>query len=310
MKIVPLCIASIVFCADAPSVTIGPTRLVIARDGATLIREGAKPQRFKSLAELFKASPGLRGSFEVEHPAPLTGERDITLEAREGRLGNSVTISPGEIPALEFVRYIADATGLPILHDSTDRAVSERMINVAAPMRNVGIELVKALLEANHIRVTESSSGSEGRVLRVESMDTPGTVTEPKAVPIFDVKEGPLWHPNPEAAQAARRTAKGPQDGPARLTGMVIEAVPEILRAQLDMDVGRGVLISELDESAVKESKLLSVLKRFDVVTHVEDRGINTPAQLVEAINALPQGLAFQFRLIRKGTTAIVPARK
>ncbi len=289
------------------SIAIGPARLVIARDGVTLVREGERPFPLSSIADLLKEFPGLQGSFDVEMPAPRPGSKVVTMEARKGRRDSTATISQGEIRALELVRYLADATGLLVLYDSADNSVLERRIVVAAPTR-AGVEVVRAMLEANRIRVTESSSGAEGRVLRVESMEAPQGHLEPKPVPIFEVKDGRGASSGSEAT--VRRVAKGPKDGPVRLAGMVLEEVPEILRSQLALDIGRGVLVAELDEASVKENRALSVLKRFDLITHVGDRGIHTPRMFVEALNELPKGSTFQYRIIRKGTTTILLAEK
>jgi len=288
-------------------------RLAIAHDGLILIREGKPLERFASIADLVQAHPGLRGAFEVETAREDKEPGRVVVRSRESGKAERVLISEGQVPAMAFVRYLSDTSGLPVVYDSTDKSLAEKMIHVVAPIENANEALVRKLLETNRVRVTESASGPEGRVLVVESMDAQPGPIDPKPVPIVQVRSGEERSRVPAEAGAAsseRRKARGPEGGPAAFAGVALENVPEVLRSQLDLAESHGVFVAEVDPARTKQSRVLSVLERFDVVTHVGDVKVGTPVKLVDALNSIPKGQGFHLRVIRKGVTTILKAER
>jgi hypothetical protein len=82
-----------------------------------------------------------------------TGTSPLLPRSEEYR-GELVDISCGEIEALEFLQFLADYSGRPVVLDSTVGQSVRRKIIVAAPMRDVTAEVVEAILEANRFLVT------------------------------------------------------------------------------------------------------------------------------------------------------------
>ncbi len=284
-------------------------RLSICDESAVLEEAGRETRTFRSLAEVARALAGRRGEFEVRAVLAGVDAGKRTVEGRPGRKEKPIRIAPGEIPALEFVRFLADYTGLPVIYDSTDRALAERTIHIPAPIKAADRHLVKRMLEANRFRVTESASGPEGRVILIESADAPAGPDEPRPRPIVVVGEEHERR-RVEGSRPAARTAKGPESGAARHAGIILEDVPEVVRAQVDLEEGRGVLVSDVDEAVAKASRDLSALKRYDIITHVNDTVVTSPAKLAAAINALLPGEVFHLRVLRKGILTILRGRK
>jgi hypothetical protein len=284
-------------------------KLLISKDGALLLEEGKAARRFETLADVARELAGAQGQFQVEAAAPPEPTRSEKIEARAGRKERPVRISSGEIAAIDLVRFLADYTGLTVIHDSADKSLADRMITVPSPIAKADDHLVKRLLEANHFRVTESATGPEGRVLLVESTDAPAGADEPRPRPIVIV-DGEDGQGTPSGERSGVRVARGPVDGPVRSSGVVLEELPEVVRAQVDIPDGRGILVSDVDESLTRGATDLSVLRRFDVILNVNDAIISRPAKFTEALNALAPGEAFQIRVLRKGIVVILPARR
>jgi hypothetical protein len=98
-----------------------------------------------------------------------SGAGRIPVLPRSGPFaGEKVRIASGEVEVVEFVRFLSDYTGLPVIHDSSDKRILEGKILVTAPMEDVDGEVVRALLEANgfDLRVDKLPNGKE--VLKLE----------------------------------------------------------------------------------------------------------------------------------------------
>ncbi len=81
--------------------------------------------------------------------------------------GKSVYITEGKIPLLDFLKFLSDYTGLPVLHDSKDSSIASQEIQIAADIPEADEEMVMAILEANGIRVTREKLPGGKEVLRV-----------------------------------------------------------------------------------------------------------------------------------------------
>ncbi len=105
--------------------------------------------------------------------------------------GERVDIAEGEIEVLEFLRFLADYTGLPVIIDSTDPNVGKKPILIAAKMDDVTADIVIALLQANKFLVTRQVLPSGEEVLNVVSQQgaapAPG---EPVENPLLRVDAG------------------------------------------------------------------------------------------------------------------------
>jgi hypothetical protein len=82
--------------------------------------------------------------------------------------GQRVMISRGEIPVMDFVRFLSDYTGYPaIVSDDVD---SQAVITIANDFPDADEEIVKAIFEVNRLRVVKQALPSGRTVLKIESM--------------------------------------------------------------------------------------------------------------------------------------------
>ena len=95
-------------------------------------------------------------------------EGDIIEPGSRFDRNERIDISPGDIPALDFLRFLSDFTGLPVLID-TRQAGSLQEITVANNITAADDELVKTLLAANGITVREQVLDNGRTVLRVSA---------------------------------------------------------------------------------------------------------------------------------------------
>ena len=280
-----------------------PPRLVLSSEGMLLEVAGEPPRRFSSAGEVVRAVPGLRGEFTVE----TTPEEPGVPPEPAGKKDPKVRIEAGEIPVLELARFLGDATGLPVIHDSNDTALAGRKVTVAAPIDDATGETVKQILALNRIRVREERA--EGRLtLRLESMGDEGGLGEPVPRPIVVADDAGEEPERPRAARprAGRaRVARGPGEGRVHL-GMTLVPLPDVLEAQLPQGEDRGVLVESVERSPPGGAPGLGVLKRFDVVTHVGVAPVSSPEELVAALESPGEGV--ELRVLRKGMTRILRA--
>ncbi len=129
-------------------------------------------------------------------PTPQATSPDPTEEGKKQKIlprspewkAGRVDISAGEIEVLEFIRFLADYTGLPVIIDSTNQQAQQQKILIAAPMKGVTAEIVIALLQANRYLVTRQVLPSGEEILNVVSQQ--GAVQgpdEPKQNPLLRV---------------------------------------------------------------------------------------------------------------------------
>lgn len=87
--------------------------------------------------------------------------------------GKRVDILDGEIPVSEFLRFLADYTGLAVMLDNGGPKGLDENITIAAPIRNADGDTVRAILEANGWRVTKNRLPNGQTVLDVGVIEKP-----------------------------------------------------------------------------------------------------------------------------------------
>ena len=93
--------------------------------------------------------------------------QDLSKFSRDPR--QRVHVSAGEIEVADFLRFLGDYTGLPVIYDANDKRITGAKITIAAPMEDVDANVVKAVLEANGFRVRLDSISGGRHVLRIEA---------------------------------------------------------------------------------------------------------------------------------------------
>jgi hypothetical protein len=280
-------------------------KLVIAARETILEREGKPAERFASFAELARAHPGLKGQFAVSEAQPETEARErVTTVPREDRKGIKVHIEMGDIPVLEMVRFLADYTGLPVIVEAANPAALDRTITLPAPVAEADDALVLAMLRTNGFLVHEENIAGSGRALLVEPLDGPPPASEPTPRPIVIAGGEEERRAIPRAGGGPRyRIAKGPAGEEAVHQGVVFTSIPEIVAAQVMLEDGKGVLVAGVDEKVRKKDPFLSLLKRYDILTHVNETAIGTPEDAVKVLATAGDG---DLRVLRKGTFRIL----
>ncbi|MCZ6794018.1 MAG: hypothetical protein O7J95_10440 [Planctomycetota bacterium] len=105
-------------------------------------------------------------------PAGAQEPRGSTqLLPRSAAFQNKVEILDGEIPVPEFLRFLSDYTGLPVVVDRSELAADGRttrsVIRVVASIHDADAEVVKAILEADGWRVRTRTLPNGRQILAV-----------------------------------------------------------------------------------------------------------------------------------------------
>jgi len=149
-------------------------------------------------------------------PAPLH-----MLQPDSGRSGKTVYISEGEIPLMVFLKFLADYTGLPVLHDSNDSTLEARKIKIASGMEGADYDLVKAILEVNGVRIYREVLPNRRAVLKIDTIrpgdlkeSTPPLIRVPPGGPITraGVPTAGTPSPSPGVSDAEKNTEKRLRD--------------------------------------------------------------------------------------------------
>ncbi|HVR73010.1 MAG TPA: hypothetical protein VMT52_01705 [Planctomycetota bacterium] len=297
--------------ADVPSPPApkpGPQapRLSISADGALLDLPGRLPRRFRSFEDLVREAPGLEGAFIVlERKAEPDEEKDGP--ARSARRERGVRIARGEVSAMDMLRFLSDYTGLPILHDSTDKGL-DRTIVIPSEIVAADDRMLRSILQANRILVHEGVTSSGERVLEVSTADSPAGPDVPEPRPIIEVSKA--RDAEPARRRRGTRIARAPDDAPGAFDGVVLEAIPDVVRAQVDLDNGLGMLVTEVGEGAGRRKGGLGLLQRHDILTHVGTTPVTSARRFADAWNSMATGEEFEIRVLRKGILRILRAVK
>ena len=93
---------------------------------------------------------------------------------------------------------------------------------------------------------------------------------------------------------------------------LIVGGANGIGKAAAELCAARGaqVVVADINEDISKKRSEVAPLKRFDVITHVDEYAVSSPEKFVEAINAVKKGESFSYRLLRKGITKILRAQK
>lgn len=299
---------------DATSSTqTSPARayLEIHAGGLVVRLSGKEPKQFAGLRELAAELPGLRGEFVIlaaeERPAEARAVGERIQPLSEDRRGVPVSIDAGDIPVLELLRFLADYTGLPVLLDTSERIDGGLKVAVAAPIAEADDEVVKAILEANQFRVEERELPGGQVVLGLSSRRESPVIPAPREKPIVIVDE------SSRRELVGRRRAEPPAGAGGRggsLGGVRLTSVPKILLSHLDLQPGMGLLVQEVDENVPRDKPDLTMLKRYDVITHVCEVRISSVGDLQQALAIVPPGELYHVRVLRRGTTHILRLRR
>ena len=279
--------------------------LELAAGGLTLNLPGREPVRFASIEKLLEAHPGLAGRFQVEKAAPAVSGR-IEPDLRKKK-SQPVDILKGSASALELLQFLADYTGLPIVHDSSDKMLASVRVPFTADVKGADYEVVKAHLEAAGLRLSERKLPGGRRLIEVSSGSGSARPRPLKARPIIVVGREKA----PGVKIQRRRQAVDPASPVVEdYMGVVLTRVPRVVRAQLPITSREGVLALDVDRNLAQLRNDLRILERYDVITTIDRRPVSTPAAMVEELNRFSKGDEFTLRLYRKGSLKIYRVRR
>lgn len=279
--------------------------LELAAGGLTLNLPGREPVRFASIEELLKAHPGLVGRFQVEKAAlAVSGRIEPDLRKKKSQ---PVDILKGSASALELLQFLADYTGLPIVHDSSDKTLASVRVPFTADVKGADYEVVKAHLEAAGLRLSERKLPGGRRLIEVSSGSGSARPRPLKARPIIVVgREKAPGVKIQRRRQAVDLASPVVED----YMGVVLTRVPRVVRAQLPITSREGVLALDVDRNLAQLRNDLRFLERYDVITTIDRRPVSTPAAMVEELNRFSKGDEFTLRLYRKGSLKIYRVRR
>jgi type II secretion system protein D len=134
--------------------------------------------------------PGGVGTPDGQGQAPGARQR-ITILPRSDRVGERVDIDAGEIEVLDFIKFLADYTGLPVIVDSSNQQALKNMITIASRMNDVSGEIVTAILQANRFLVSRRVLPSGDEILSIEPAQAAVPAPdEPQETPLIEVRDG------------------------------------------------------------------------------------------------------------------------
>ena len=279
--------------------------LELAAGGLTLNLPGREPVGFASIEKLLKAHPGLAGRFQVEKAAPAVSGR-IEPDLRKKK-SQPVDILKGSASALELLQFLADYTGLPIVHDSSDKMLASVRVPFTADVKGADYEVVKAHLEAAGLRLSERKLPGGRRLIEVSGSSGSARPRPLKARPIIVVGR----EKTPGVKIQRRRQAVDPASPVVEdYMGVVLTRVPRVVRAQLPITSREGVLALDVDRNLAQLRNDLRIIERYDVITTIDRRPVSTPAAMVEELNRFSKGDEFTLRLYRKGSLKIYRVKR
>jgi type II secretion system protein D len=145
---------------------------------------GQEPQRPDAPAPGGIGAPGGQGQ------VPGEGER-TTILPRAAEFQKLVNIEAGDIEVLDFIRFLADYTGLPVIVDSSNQQALRQTITIATRMEDVTGDIVAAILQANRFLVSRRVLPSGQEILSIEpSQAAVPAPDEPQETKILEVREG------------------------------------------------------------------------------------------------------------------------
>ena len=302
MKLKMICTASLLLLGPllpaVPADALPGAVLELAADGLVLHLPERAPEKFKSLAELRKAHPALAGRFRMEESARV----DRIVPDPEKTRSQTVDIVAGRIPALELLQFLADHTGFPVVHDSSNEALAKLKILFSADVRGAGYEVVKAHLEAAGMVLSQRQLPGGRRLVEVTGAAGPARPRPLKERPIIIVGKGA------SAATPSEPTRRADDFRRLELEaymGVVLAKVPEVVRAQLPITSREGVLVLALDKNLTRIRPDLKFLERYDIITTIDRHSVSTPQGVAKELSRFAKGDEFTMRVYRKGSLKI-----
>ncbi len=150
------------------------------------------------------------------------------------RKGKPVFISEGKIPLQDFLKFLSDYTGLPVILNSGDPTLEGKEIRIVNDIRDANEDVVKTILEMNGVRVYVETLPSQKKVLKVEPIAGP-------AAPEDLIKSPPIVVVDP--APAPRRPL-GPTPPPA----LGASKEPDIERRLRELEAKVGEILKALSQ--------------------------------------------------------------
>ena len=279
----------------------------ISDEGIELRIPGKDPRFFKTLGELSSALPGLRGGFEIEAAPPPAPPRQATkLDPTPDRAkGRKIDITPGKIPALEMLRFLADYTGLSVVHDSKDQTLATMEIPVIAEIHGADDIIVEAHLAASGVLLSRRTLANGQRIIEARTLSSRADGGEPRSRPVVVVGAG-------KDARAARGRRVGASQRVAKpgSAEVTFGEIPDVVRAQVELAEGEGVLVLDAAKGRRTRTGVLGVLQRYDIVTRIGSRSVRSPRDLVDELARHRRGEEITLRLLRKGGMKILLVRR
>ena len=118
-------------------------------------------------------------------------EQEFTPNAKY--LNQRVDIHEGQIPLEDFLRFLADFTGLTVILSGGPAGASARqgqMINITAPIYLADFEIVKAILDANGFQLVRRKLSTGKEIITVSSTATSQSQGGVKENPVIKVGAG------------------------------------------------------------------------------------------------------------------------
>jgi hypothetical protein len=284
----------------------------ITAEGIEVRIPGKADRTFKTLAEFAAALPGLRGDFEVEQkppPAPPTEPTTLDPSANKPK-GQKIDITPGKIPVLEMLRFLADYSGLAVVHDSKDQTLATMEITVLVEIRGADDVIVEAHLAANGVLLFRRTLPNGKQIIEVRTALSRSGGAEPKARPVVVVGSGraPVRGAGvgTTRAEGGRRVEALKRGSTQTSAGVTFSEIPEMVRAQVELNGAEGVFVRHVSKEARGRGGALGVFERYDIVTRIGSRVVRSPRDLVDELSRYERGEDMTIRLLRKGGTKIL----
>ena len=291
--------AGSLFAADESPAAV----LELSGGGLVLKLAGRESLRFENLSELLAAHPGLAGRFELEKASPPSAGR---IEPdRENKRNQPVDLLAGTASALELLQSLADYTGLPIIHDSSDKALEAVRVPFTSDVKGADYAVIKAHLEAAGLRIRERKLPGGKRLIEVSAGQGKQRPLKPR--PIIVVGKGKAAG---KTIQRPRRAVDRGRPAIEDYMGLVLTRVPEVVRAQLPITSREGVLALDVDRNLTQLRGDLRLLERYDVITSIDRHPVSTPEAMVKELNRFSKGDEFTLRLYRKGSLKIYRVKR
>ena len=203
------------------------------------------------------------------------------------------------------IRDSADYTGLPIIHDSSDKALEAVRVPFTSDVKGADYAVIKAHLEAAGLRIRERKLPGGKRLIEVSAGQGKPRPLKPR--PIIVVGKGKSAG---KTIQRPRRAVDRGRPAIEDYMGLVLTRVPEVVRAQLPITSREGVLALDVDRNLTQLRGDLRRLERYDVITSIDRHPVGTPEAMVKELNRFSKGVEFTLRLYRKGSLKIYRVKR